>query len=129
MPAGRLPADLEENDDLKIRSRSPVTGLQHHSPDLPGLNHEGQFGDYEFSRLSMQDHWRAVTTTRYARCAIPSLARPGWTASSRSISSATVARQNKLNSYKEDNARETSAGARRAPLPIRPDTGSSTGNT
>ncbi len=33
--------------------------------------YEGDSKDYEFSRQSMEDRWRAATTTPCARCAIP----------------------------------------------------------
>jgi NTE family protein len=56
----RLPADLEENDDLKILS-SVASDKVYNIIHLiyRAQNYEGHSKDYEFSRLSMQDHWRA----------------------------------------------------------------------
>jgi NTE family protein len=56
----RLPADLEENDDLKIL-KSVASDKVHNIIHLiyRARNYEGHSKDYEFSRLSMQDHWRA----------------------------------------------------------------------
>ena len=56
----RLPADLEENDDLKIL-KSVASDKVHNIIHLiyRARNYEGPSKDYEFSRLSMQDHWRA----------------------------------------------------------------------
>lgn len=56
----RLPADLEENDDLKIL-KSVASDKVYNIIQLiyRAQNYEGHSKDYEFSRLSMQDHWRA----------------------------------------------------------------------
>jgi NTE family protein len=56
----RLPADLEENDDLKIL-QSVASDKVYNIIQLiyRARNYEGHSKDYEFSRLSMQDHWRA----------------------------------------------------------------------
>ncbi len=56
----RLPVDLEENDDLKIL-KSVASDKVHNIIHLiyRARNYEGHSKDYEFSRLSMQDHWRA----------------------------------------------------------------------
>jgi NTE family protein len=74
----RLPADLEENDDLKIL-KSVTSDKVHNIIHLiyRARNYEGHSKDYEFSRLSMQDHWRAgyhdaVRTLRHPEV----LARP-----------------------------------------------------
>jgi len=74
----RLPADLEENDDLKILS-SVASDKVYNIIHLiyRSQNYEGHSKDYEFSRLSMQDHWRAgyhdaVRTLRHPEV----LARP-----------------------------------------------------
>jgi NTE family protein len=74
----RLPADLEENDDLKIL-KSVASDKVHNIIHLiyRARNYEGPSKDYEFSRLSMQDHWRAgyhdaVRTLRHSEV----LARP-----------------------------------------------------
>ena len=74
----RLPADLEENDDLKIL-RSVASDKVYNIIHLiyRAQNYEGHSKDYEFSRLSMQDHWRAgyhdaVRTLRHPEV----LARP-----------------------------------------------------
>ena len=74
----RLPADLEENDDLKILS-SVASDKIYNIIHLiyRAQNYEGHSKDYEFSRLSMQDHWRAgyhdaVRTLRHPEV----LARP-----------------------------------------------------
>jgi NTE family protein len=74
----RLPADLEENDDLKIL-KSVASDKVYNIIHLiyRAKNHEGHSKDYEFSRLSMQDHWRAgyhdaVRTLRHPEV----LARP-----------------------------------------------------
>jgi NTE family protein len=56
----RLPADFEENDDLKILksvASDKVYNIIH--VIYRAQNYEGHSKDYEFSRLSMQDHWRA----------------------------------------------------------------------
>ena len=56
----RLPADLEENDDLQILKSvgsDKVYNIIHLI--YRAKNYEGHSKDYEFSRLSMQDHWRA----------------------------------------------------------------------
>jgi NTE family protein len=56
----RLPGDLEENDDLKILesvASDKVYNIVHLI--YRARNYEGHSKDYEFSRLSMQDHWRA----------------------------------------------------------------------
>jgi NTE family protein len=57
---GRLPEDLQEHEDVKLLS----TAVSHNVYNIVHLiyrarNHEGHSKDYEFSRLSMQDHWRA----------------------------------------------------------------------
>jgi NTE family protein len=74
----RLPADVEENDDLKIL-KSVASDKVHNIIHLiyRARNYEGHSKDYEFSRLSMQDHWRAgyhdaVRTLRHPEV----LARP-----------------------------------------------------
>jgi NTE family protein len=74
----RLPADLEENDDLKIL-KSVASDKVYNIIHLiyRARNYEGPSKDYEFSRLSMQDHWRAgyhdaVRTLRHLEV----LARP-----------------------------------------------------
>jgi len=56
----RLPGDLEENDDLKIL-KSVASDKVYNIVHLiyRARNYEGHSKDYEFSRLSMQDHWRA----------------------------------------------------------------------
>jgi NTE family protein len=56
----RLPADLEENDDLKIL-KSVASDKVYNIIHLiyRARNYEGHSKDYEFSRRSMQDHWRA----------------------------------------------------------------------
>jgi NTE family protein len=56
----RLPADIEENDDLAILNSvasEKVYNIIHLI--YRAQNYEGHSKDYEFSRLSMQDHWRA----------------------------------------------------------------------
>ena len=74
----RLPADFEENDDLKIL-KSVASDKVYNIIHLiyRARNYEGHSKDYEFSRLSMQDHWRAgyhdaVRTLRHPEV----LARP-----------------------------------------------------
>ncbi len=74
----RLPADFEENDDLKIL-KSVASDKVYNIVQLiyRAQNYEGHSKDYEFSRLSMQDHWRAgyhdaVRTLRHSEV----LARP-----------------------------------------------------
>jgi NTE family protein len=74
----RLPADLEENDDLKIL-KSVASDKVYNIIHLiyRAQNYEGHSKDHEFSRLSMQDHWRAgyhdaVRTLRHPEV----LARP-----------------------------------------------------
>ena len=74
----RLPVDLEANDDLKIL-KSVASDKVYNIIHLiyRAKNHEGHSKDYEFSRLSMQDHWRAgyhdaVRTLRHSEV----LARP-----------------------------------------------------
>jgi NTE family protein len=57
---GRLPEELQEHEDVKLLS----TAVSHNVYNIVHLiyrarNHEGHSKDYEFSRLSMQDHWRA----------------------------------------------------------------------
>jgi NTE family protein len=56
----RLPADLEENDDLRVL-KSVASDKVYNIIHLiyRAENYEGHSKDYEFSRLSMQDHWRA----------------------------------------------------------------------
>ena len=56
----RLPADIEENDDLAIL-KSVASDKVYNIVQLiyRARNYEGHSKDYEFSRLSMQDHWRA----------------------------------------------------------------------
>ena len=56
----RLPGDLEENDDLEIL-KSVASDKVYNIIHLiyRAQNYEGHSKDYEFSRLSMQDHWRA----------------------------------------------------------------------
>ena len=56
----RLPADVEENDDLAIL-KSVASEKVYNIIHLiyRAQNYEGHSKDYEFSRLSMQDHWRA----------------------------------------------------------------------
>ena len=74
----RIPEDLEENDDLKIL-KSVASDKAYNIIHLiyRARNYEGHSKDYEFSRLSMQDHWRAgyhdaVRTLRHPEV----LARP-----------------------------------------------------
>jgi NTE family protein len=74
----RLPADLEENEDLKIL-KSVASEKVYNIIHLiyRAQNYEGHSKDHEFSRLSMQDHWRAgyhdaVRTLRHPEV----LARP-----------------------------------------------------
>jgi len=74
----RLPADLEENDDLRVL-KSVASDKVYNIIHLiyRAQNYEGHSKDYEFSRLSMQDHWRAgyhdaVRTLRHPEV----LARP-----------------------------------------------------
>ncbi|MBH5400659.1 DUF3734 domain-containing protein [Bradyrhizobium sp. CNPSo 4010] len=57
---GRLPDDLSEHDSVKLLS----TAVSRNVYNIVHLiyrarNHEGHCKDYEFSRLSMQEHWRA----------------------------------------------------------------------
>jgi NTE family protein len=56
----RLPADIEENDDLAVL-KSVASDKVYNIIHLiyRAQNYEGHSKDYEFSRLSMQDHWRA----------------------------------------------------------------------
>jgi NTE family protein len=56
----RLPADIEENDDLRVL-KSVASDKVYNIIHLiyRARNYEGHSKDYEFSRLSMQDHWRA----------------------------------------------------------------------
>jgi NTE family protein len=74
----RLPAGLDENDDMKIL-KSVASDKVYNIIQLiyRARNYEGHSKDYEFSRLSMQDHWRAgyhdaVRTLRHPEV----LARP-----------------------------------------------------
>ena len=74
----RLPDDLREHDDLKIL-KSVASDKVYNIVHLiyRARNYEGHSKDYEFSRLSMQDHWRAgyhdaVRTLRHPEV----LARP-----------------------------------------------------
>jgi NTE family protein len=56
----RIPEELREHEDVKLLNTAV-------SPNVYNIvhliyrarNHEGHSKDYEFSRLSMQDHWRA----------------------------------------------------------------------
>jgi NTE family protein len=56
----RIPQELREHEDVKLLNTAV-------SPNVYNIvhliyrarNHEGHSKDYEFSRLSMQDHWRA----------------------------------------------------------------------
>jgi NTE family protein len=56
----RLPANIEEDDDLKIL-KEVASDKVYNIVQLiyRAKNYEGHSKDYEFSRLSMQDHWRA----------------------------------------------------------------------
>jgi NTE family protein len=56
----RLPADVEENDDLTIL-KSVASDKVYNIIHLiyRAQNYEGHSKDHEFSRMSMQDHWRA----------------------------------------------------------------------
>jgi NTE family protein len=74
----RLPANLKQDDDLKIL-KSVASDKVYNIIHLiyRAQNYEGHSKDYEFSRLSMQDHWRAgyhdvVRTLRHPEV----LARP-----------------------------------------------------
>ena len=56
----RLPEDLREHEDVRLLR----TAASHNVHNLVHLiyrarDYEGHSKDYEFSRLSMQDHWRA----------------------------------------------------------------------
>ncbi len=74
----RLPEHLSEHDDVKLLS----TATSHNVYNIVHLiyrarNHESHSKDYEFSRASMQDHWRsgyhdALRTLRHPEI----LARP-----------------------------------------------------
>ncbi|MDU6374933.1 MAG: DUF3734 domain-containing protein [Bradyrhizobium sp.] len=57
---GRLPDDLSKHEDVQLLS----TAVSRNVYNIVHLiyrtrTHEGHSKDYEFSRLSMQDHWRA----------------------------------------------------------------------
>ncbi|WP_439394597.1 DUF3734 domain-containing protein [Bradyrhizobium sp. PMVTL-01] len=57
---GRLPDDLSQHETVKLLS----TAVSRNVYNIVHLiyrarNHEGHSKDYEFSRLSMQDHWQA----------------------------------------------------------------------
>ena len=74
----RLPAEVEESDDLKIL-KSVASDKVYNIIHLVyrAQSYETHSKDYEFSRLSMQDHWRAgyhdaVRTLRHPEI----LARP-----------------------------------------------------
>ena len=74
----RLPADLDGSDDLEIL-KSVASDKVYNIIQLiyRAQNYEDHSKDYEFSRLSMQDHWRAgyhdaVRTLRHPEA----LARP-----------------------------------------------------
>ena len=56
----RLPANLKQDDDLNIL-KSVASDKVYNIIHLiyRAQNYEGHSKDYEFSRLSMQDHWRA----------------------------------------------------------------------
>jgi NTE family protein len=56
----RLPADLADDDDLELL-KSVASDKVYNIVQLiyRAQNYEGPSKDYEFSRLSMQDHWRA----------------------------------------------------------------------
>lgn len=56
----RLPADVADDDDLEIL-KSVASDKVYNIIQLiyRAQNYEGHSKDYEFSRLSMQDHWRA----------------------------------------------------------------------
>jgi NTE family protein len=56
----RLPANLEDDDDLAIL-KSVASDKVYNIIHLiyRARNYEGHSKDYEFSRLSMQDHWKA----------------------------------------------------------------------
>ena len=56
----RLPSDFQEDDDLEIL-RSVASDKVYNIIHLiyRARNYEGHSKDYEFSRRSMQDHWRA----------------------------------------------------------------------
>jgi NTE family protein len=56
----RLPADLGDDDDLEVL-KSVASDKVYNIVQLiyRAQNYEGPSKDYEFSRLSMQDHWRA----------------------------------------------------------------------
>jgi NTE family protein len=73
----RLPADFEQNDDLKIL-KSVASDKIYNIIQLiyRARNYEGHSKDYEFSRLSMQEHWRAgyhdaVRTLRHPEVLAP----------------------------------------------------------
>jgi NTE family protein len=73
----RLPADFEENDDLKIL-KSVASDKIYNIIQLiyRARNYEGHSKDYEFSGLSMQEHWRAgyhdaVRTLRHPEVLAP----------------------------------------------------------
>jgi NTE family protein len=75
----RLPAEFEDDDDLTVL-RSVASDKVYNIIQLiyRARNYEGHSKDYEFSRLSMQDHWRAgyhdaVRTLRHPNV----LTRPG----------------------------------------------------
>jgi NTE family protein len=79
----RLPADFEENDDLKIL-KSVASDKIYNIIQLiyRARNYEGHSKDYEFSRLSMQEHWRAgyhdaVRTLRHPEVLAPSTSLDG----------------------------------------------------
>jgi NTE family protein len=56
----RLPEDLREHEDVKLL-RTAASDNVHNLVHLiyRARDYEGHSKDYEFSRLSMQDHWRA----------------------------------------------------------------------
>ncbi|MDA9410519.1 DUF3734 domain-containing protein [Bradyrhizobium sp. CCBAU 45384] len=57
---GRLPEDLTQHEDVKLLSTAVCRNVYNIVHLIyRARNHEGHSKDYEFSRLSMQDHWRA----------------------------------------------------------------------
>jgi hypothetical protein len=58
-PTGKAARGSQERPGSELaRYRSRSQGLQHRPPDLSREKLRGPFKDYEFSRLSMDEHWR-----------------------------------------------------------------------
>ena len=65
----KLPEDLKNSPEARLLGKEAQQKVYNIVQLIyRAKNYEGHSKDYEFSRLSMQEHWRAAVTMRAAHC-------------------------------------------------------------